>query len=446
MRARDAGAPQAESGCGVCRDGVCSPAMDELSDLPQDEELQQPDPVEAALRPVATLTATQARRIALAAQGFARPRPDEATRTHFDAMTARLGLLQIDSVNVLARAHHMPAYSRLGPYDVGMLDQAAYGGRRRKLFEYWGHEASLIRCEHQPLLRWRMARAERGEGTYTGIARYGREHPDAVKAVLREVEKRGRLAARDLGEERGAGTWWGWSDTKRALEWLFWAGLVTTATRRGNFERVYDLTERVLPRKALDAPTPSEPDAHRELLRIAARALGVATSQDLRDYFRLGPSASARLPELVEEGALLPVAVKGWKQPAYLSSDARKPRAVAAQAVVSPFDPLLWHRSRTERLFGVRYRIEIYTPAHKREHGYYVLPFLLGDRIVGRFDLKADRAAKRLIVQSAHLEAGQQPGPVAEAAADELHRLAAWLGLSTIEVKPKGDLAAHIAL
>jgi len=251
-----------------------------------------------------------------------------------------------------------------------------------------------------------MARAERGEGIYKGLARFGMDHADAIKALFRELEKRGPSTARDLGGEGGSGSWWGWSDTKRSLEWLFWAGMITAESRRGNFERVYDLTERVLPRQVLDTPTPSEADSHRELLRIAARALGVATSQDLRDYFRLGPSAAERLPELVEEGAIVPVSVKGWRQPAFLAADARRPRSIDAQALVSPFDPLLWHRDRTERLFGMRYRIEIYTPEHKREHGYYVLPFLLGDRIVGRFDLKADRQARALIVQAAH--AGRQ--------------------------------------
>ena len=251
------------------------------------------------------LTAAQARRSALAAQGFGRARPDEASRANLDGVVKRLGLIQIDSVNVLARAHLMPGYSRLGAYDPAWLEQA---GRRRKLFEYWGHEASLIRCEIQPLLRWRMARAERGEGIYKGLARFGMDHADAIKALFRELEKRGPSTARDLGGEGGSGSWWGWSDTKRSLEWLFWAGMITAESRRGNFERVYDLTERVLPRQVLDTPTPSEADSHRELLRIAARALGVATSQDLRDYFRLGPSAAERLPELVEEGASSPSA------------------------------------------------------------------------------------------------------------------------------------------
>ncbi|WP_460450521.1 winged helix-turn-helix domain-containing protein [Alsobacter sp. SYSU BS001988] len=392
------------------------------------------------------MTALQARRIALAALGFGRPRPAQAERRHVDAMADRLGLIQIDSVNVLARAHYAPGFSRLGPYDPAWLDQSAYGGRRRRLFEYWGHEASLIRCDLQPCLRWRMAQAERGEGIYKGLARFGRERPDAVAAALREIETRGPSSARDLGDERGAGAWWGWSDTKRALEWLFWAGRITTASRRGNFERVYDLTERVLPRKVLDAPTPDEADAQRALLRVAARALGVATSQDLRDYFRLAPAAAARLPELVEEGTLVPAQVKGWGRPAYLHADAVRPRKVAARALVSPFDPLLWARDRTERLFGVRYRLEIYTPEHKREHGYYVLPFLLGDRIVGRFDLKADRQARRLVVQSAHVEKGADLEEAARAAGEELRLLAGWLDLPDIAVRPKGDLARHLAL
>jgi uncharacterized protein YcaQ len=392
-------------------------------------------------RPLDRLTLTQARRIALAAQGFGERRPETPSRRHVERMLGRLGLVQIDSVNVLVRAHYMPLFSRLGAYDTALLDRAAYGGKRRRLFEYWGHEASLIRLDLHPLLRWRMARAARGEGIYSSTARFGADRRDFVDAVLRQVEARGPLSARELSEGgAGRGSWWGWSDGKRALEWLFWAGRVTTADRR-SFERVYDLPERVLPASVLAAPTPNETDAQRELVRLAARALGVATERDLRDYFRLDvDDARARVIELVEERALVPVEVRGWPAIAYLDPAARRPRRIEAQALVSPFDPLMWERSRAERLFGFRYRIEIYTPAHKREHGYYVLPFLLGDRLVARVDLKADRAARRLLVHGVHLEPWAEPEMVRPALEQELRAMAVWLSLTDIVVARRSGL------
>jgi uncharacterized protein YcaQ len=391
------------------------------------------------------LSPLQARRVAITAQGLARPRRTGGSPADLARLTQRLGLLQIDSVNVLARAHYMPAYSRLGGYDRGLLERLAYGGRRRKLFEYWGHEASLIRVELQPLLRWRMARARDGEGTYTGLARFGRERRAYIDQVLEDVRRRGPSSARDFGHEaRGTGSWWGWSDAKRALEWLFWAGLLTTATRRDGFDRVYDLPERVLPQAVLESPTPPEGEARRELLRVAARALGIGTIKDLRDYFRLSPAdAAAHVAELVEEGTLRPVTVKGWKQQAFLHDGASRSRP-SGEALLSPFDPMVWERDRVERLFGLRYRIEIYTPAHKRVHGYYVLPFLLGDRLVARVDLKADRQRGTLVVASAHLEPGNDRDEVATALKRELGMLAAWLGLADIDVRPRGDLAADL--
>lgn len=340
------------------------------------------------------ISVAQARRMVLAAQGFAEPRPGAAQRRHVAQVARRLGLFQIDSVNVLTRAHHMPLFSRLGPYDRAWLEDAAYDRRRRSLFEYWGHEASLIRLDLQPLLRWRMARAERGEGIYGGLARFGRERAAFIADVLAEVETRGPLAAREItGGGKGQGSWWGWSDGKRALEWLFWAGRVTTVRRRENFERLYDLTGRVLPASVTGAPTPAPEDAQRALVRFAAQALGVATEPDLRDYFRLEPGeCKARVAELVEDGSLVPVEVEGWPAPAYCAPAARRPRRIAASALVSPFDPVMWDRGRAQRLFGFRYRIEIYTPLERREHGYYALPFLLGERLVGRVDLKAGLA------------------------------------------------------
>jgi uncharacterized protein YcaQ len=376
----------------------------------------------------------EARRIALAAQGLARPRPTRPVMVADVVQVARaLGLLQIDSVNVLVRAHYLPLYSRLGPYAHELLDQSAYAGRRRRLFEYWGHETSLIPVETQPLLRWRMERARRGEGVWRGVARFGREHPEACASVLDEVRTRGPLGISDFtGGKRRKGGWWGWSEGKVALEWLFWAGEVSTHSRR-RFERVYDLTERVLPRAVVDAATPEPAAAQRGLLRVASRALGIATERDLRDYFRLPVAdAKARIRELVEAGGLLPVAVEGWRQPAYLDPAARLPRHAEARTLLSPFDSRVWERDRTERLFDFHYRLEIYTPAHKRRHGYYVLPFLLGDRLVARVDLKADRARGALRVLRTHCEEGVAPADVAGPLRDELRLLADWLGLERV--------------
>lgn len=391
-----------------------------------------------------TISLKQARRIVLAAQGFGRDRGDApAHKRDLKAMVDRLGVVQIDSVNVVARAHTLPGFSRLGRYDTGDLDRLAYGGRKRSLFEYWGHEASYMPVELQPALRWRMARAARGEGLYSGLARFGRERGALIDEVRREIADRGPLAASELSHDhRGEGGWWGWSDGKTAIEWLFWAGEVTTSTRRGAFERVYDLTERVLPRTIVEAPTPEDAEAHRDLVAIAARAMGVATERCLRDYFRL-EVADARMAvaSLVEAGELQPVAVEGWSKPGYLARDARIPRRIEARALLAPFDPLVWQRERTEALFGARIRLEIYVPEHKRTHGYYVLPFVLGDTIVGRADLKADRARSTLVVQAAHAEPGVAPDTVVEPLMAELQLMAAWLGLETVEIKGRGDLA-----
>ncbi|HZH25804.1 MAG TPA: winged helix-turn-helix domain-containing protein [Azospirillaceae bacterium] len=402
--------------------------------------------IPATPRPKDTLRLAEARRIALAAQGFAAPRPD-GRRTdvrHGRRVLDTVGLIQIDSVNVLVRSHYLPLFSRLGAYPPSVLDSMAQGPKR-DLFEYWGHEASLLPLSFQPLLRWRMARAERGEGLYSGLARFGRERRAYIDAVLAEVEARGPLVASELSSGgKATGSWWGWSDGKRALEWLFWAGLVTTRTRRG-FERVYDLTERALP-EAAALPTPDEADAQRALVRTAARSLGVATERDLRDYFRMEPADTrARIAELVEAGALHPVRVEGWKAPAYLDASARVPRRVAARALLSPFDSLVWERDRTERLFGFRYRLEIYTPAPKRVYGYYVLPFLRGEHLVARVDLKADRAAGRLLVRAAHAEPGAPLADTADALMAELREMAGWLGLGGVVVSGRGDLAAHLA-
>ncbi|WP_322098924.1 winged helix-turn-helix domain-containing protein [Fodinicurvata sediminis] len=334
----------------------------------------------------------------------------------------------------------MPAFSRLGAYDTAILDRAQ-ARRPRALFEYWAHEASLLPVELEPLLRWRMERARAGRGIYSGLAAFGRERRTVIDHVLREVEWNGPLTAADLDGHRGASGWWEWSEPKRALEWLFWGGLVTTQSRGPNFERLYDLPERVLPSQITVRPTPTAAEAQRALMAIAARAHGVATAHDLRDYFRLAPGdAHPRIEELVEEGVLEPVTVKGWRQQAYLHRDARRPRKVEARALLAPFDPLIWARSRAERLFDFHYRIEIYTPAEKRVYGYYVFPFLLGERIVARVDLKADRQASALRVQSAFAEKHAPPETATELFR-ALTSMAAWLGLESVELCERGDLA-----
>jgi uncharacterized protein YcaQ len=375
-----------------------------------------------------------ARRIALVAQGFGRERPGQVGPRDLRRTVDRLGLHQIDSVNVLTRAHYLPAFSRLGPYDRGLIDRAAWGPRReRRLFEYWAHEASLLPLEMHPLLRWRMASAERGEIGWGSLKAYAGERRPEADAILRRIRGEGPLAASDFEGGKGKSGWWEWGDTKRALEWLFWAGLITTATRRASFERVYDLTERVIPAAILALPTPAEADAKRALIARAARALGIATETDLSDYFRLKPEAARRaVAELVEEGVLLPARIEGWARPAYLHRDSRRPRRIRGQALLAPFDPLVWERGRTERLFGFRYRIEIYTPAEKRVHGYYVLPFLLGERLVARVDLKADRKRSRLLVRRTTLEPGA-PTETDERLAAELALMARWLGLEAVE-------------
>ena len=357
-------------------------------------------------------------------------------------MIERLALHQIDSVNVLVRAHYLPLFSRLGAYPRDALDQVAWGPKsKRRLFEYWAHEASLLPLDVQPLLRWRMTRAARGIGVWGNVKPFADERRAEADAVLKRIANEGPLAASDIAETRGQGGWWGWSDSKQALEYLFWSGQITAATRRTSFERVYDLPERVLPPAIVDAPTPGEADAQRQLLARSARALGIATAGDLRDYFRLKPAdALPRIDELVEEGTLLPVTVRGWKQPAYLHREARIPRRIAGQALLAPFDPLIWERARTERIFGTRYRIEIYVPAEKRVHGYYVLPFLMDGQIVARVDLKADRQAGTLLVQSAQAEPGAPPD-TAERLRAELNLMAHWLGLDSVTIAGKGDLA-----
>lgn len=379
------------------------------------------------------LSAATARRIALAAQRFGAPKSSARNWAPLGRLLDRLALHQIDSVNVLARAHYLPAFSRLGPYDRGLLDRAAWGRKsERRLFEYWAHEASLLPLALHPLLRWRMARAERGEAGWQGLRVFAREHRAVAEAVLARIRDQGPMAASDFEHGKSRSGWWEWGETKSALEWLFWSGQITTATRRNGFTRVYDLPERVLPPAILAQPTPEEAEAHRALIAISAKALGIATAGDLRDYFRLSlTEARHAIAALVEQGMLQPVKVEGWPQPAFLHARARRPRRITGSALLAPFDPLVWERSRAERLFGFRYRIEIYTPAAKRQHGYYVLPFLMDGALVARVDLKADRQAGRLIARNVHLEP-HAPSETRERLNAELKSMAGWLGLEEV--------------
>jgi len=355
----------------------------------------------------------------------------------------QVAVFQMDSVNVLVRSHYLPLYSRVGPYPPSLLERAAYRAPR-ELFEYWGHEASLLPVSMQPLFRWRMERA--ANEARGSVRRIQRERPGYVEAVLAEVRARGPIGAGELDGERSrrSGSWWDWHDAKRALEFLFRSGQVTTSGRRG-FERLYDLPERVLPAAVLAAPTPAEADAQRALLLAAARAQGVATERDLRDYFRLGVAETrARLAELVAAGDLATATVEGWRDPAYLDPGARVPRRLAARALLSPFDSLVWERPRCERLFGMQVRLEIYVPAGRRVHGYYVLPFLLGDRLAARVDLKADRRAGVLRAPAAWTHDGERSEAVAGELAAELRLMAAWLGLPEVDAGGRGDLAPHL--
>lgn len=382
-----------------------------------------------------SLSLEDARRIALAAQGFGARRPERPGTAHVRRTLDRLGLFQIDSVNVLTRVHYLPAFSRLGSYDRMLLERDAWGPKRqRRVFEYWAHEASLLPLDLHPLLRWRMARAERGEIGYQGLKRFAAEQRPEAQAVLDRITAEGPMAAADFENGSSKSGWWEWSHTKHALEWLFWSGKITTATRRGSFARVYDLPERVLSKAILDLPTPDAATAQRALIERSARALGVATAADLRDYYRLKPEeADHAIASGAEEGTLVPVRVQGWKQKAWMHREARGPRRVHASSLLAPFDPLIWERSRTERLFGFRYRIEIYVPAHKRIHGYYVLPFLMDEALVARVDLKADRQARVLRAHQVTLEPGA-PSDTMPRLRTELDRIAAWLELEDVRI------------
>ena len=396
------------------------------------------------------LSSADARRLALSSLGFGAKKPRRAGVAHVRATAARLGAIQIDSVNVLARAHYMPTFSRYGPYPTAALDDLVHG--RRELFEYWGHAACFLPLDLYPLLRWRM---ENQQEAWSAVSRKQQAFMQAVHA---EVVERGALSAGELSNGgRSRGPWWGWSDGKEALELLFRMGRLAIAGRR-NFERLYDIPERVFPPALLGAAPVSAADAKKALLVRAARAIGVGTAKDIARYFHIdawwdrltvkGRRAPAQtdvlFAELVEDRRLERVNVQGWKHPAYVVPGVRIPRSIDARAVVSPFDPLLWERKWTKAVFDFDYQIEIYVPGPKRIYGYYVLPFVMGDGFAARVDLKADRKTSTLIVHAAYLENRREPRAVAAALAGELRSIATWLSLESFAVGSKGNLASSL--
>ncbi|WP_418276224.1 winged helix-turn-helix domain-containing protein [Isoptericola jiangsuensis] len=399
-----------------------------------------------------TLSKSAARRIALRAQGLDRPRtPSPVTARRLSSLVERINLLQIDSVNVLARAHLMPVYSRLGPYDVTLVDRAA-GIAPRRILETWAHVASYVPASTYPLLAWR--RRAYAREAWTGIAAAAAEHRTELDLVRRIVADRGPVTATEVHDElvaagrsapRSREEWgWNWTTAKRCLEHLFFTGEVLSARRNAAFERCYDLAERVLPPAVRDAPDVPEQDAVRALLELGARAHGIGTARCFRDYFRLrGPVAARAHAELVADGVLVPVAVDGWPEATWVHRDAVVPRRADAAVLLSPFDPLVWERRRLEALFDVHYRIEIYVPAPKRRLGYYVLPFLEGEELGAMVDLKADRTAGVLRVMAAHRTPSTSSG-TPERLAAELRVLAGWRGLDDVEVVG-GDLAGPLA-
>ena len=389
-----------------------------------------------------SLSLDQARRIALAAQAFDRPRPrGRVGVAHLRRAIRQIGLLQIDYVNVLVPAHYLVLFSRVGPYDRSLLDDLVH--RRREFLEVWAHEASIVPVEDWPLLRHRMNPRDR---RVRALAAFMGKHAVHASWVLEQIRARGALIASEVPEPDGGkarrGEWWGWGFSKVALEAHFARGTLAVADRRTlGFARVYDLVERIVPAEHLGREVTHE-DAQRELLRRAARSLGVGTEYDLADYYRMPiRDARARIADLVAAGELREVRVEGWRESAYLHPEATLPRKIDACRLLSPFDPVVWYRPRAARLFGFDYRIEIYVPRPKRRWGYYVLPVLMGDRLVSRVDLKADRSARRLLVLAAHIEPGAKPAAVADALATELKTMAAWLGLESVSVGRRGRLA-----
>ena len=396
-----------------------------------------------------TLRLTEARRIALHAQGFNDPRPSgRVDRRHFRRVIGRVGVVQIDSVNVLTRSHELPFLARLGPYDRAAL--ASWLWDSGEVFEYWGHEASLLPVELHPLLRWRMGT----DHAWGGMVNVAERRPQLVEQLLDAIAQRGPVTLAELEHLGDAikrspaapGNMWNWSDAKKAVEWLFWKGDVSAVRNPATFGRHYVPPQHVIPRAVLAAPQPSDDDAKKHLLLRAARSHGIGTARCLADYHRLNiVRARPLLADLVAEGELRQVEVEGWRQPAFLHPDAQLPRWVRASALLSPFDSLVWERDRTEVLFGFRYRVEIYVPAAKRVHGYYVLPFLNDGRLVARVDLKADRQAGTLRVRGAHAEPCFEPDRDLPALQARLEELATFLGVGRLTVEPNGDLAAQLS-
>ena len=394
-----------------------------------------------------TLTRAEARRLALHAQGFQNQSRDG--KNNWAAISKTIDpllLLQIDSVNVLVRSHYLPLFSRLGNYDRSILDKRTLETKNRHMFECWAHEASFVPMQHHPLVRWRMDRALAGNARYGSMSQFIKQEKSFLKKTLQHIQKNGPTTASSIpGSGKGEGGWWGWSKGKMTMETLFAQGLITT-TRRDGFERIYDVPERVIPAEILNQATPSEDDAFRKSIVLAAKALGVATEVDLRDYFRL-PVAEARkaLAETFENGDLIEVKVDGWDKKAYIHKSAKISKKAGATALLSPFDPLTWNRERTERLFNFHYRIEIYTPQPKRKFGYYVLPFLHGEDLCGRVCLKADRETGTLRANAVHVEEMVDPEAIAKAMASELVKMAEWLDLPNIQIKKSGNLAQTLA-
>jgi uncharacterized protein YcaQ len=381
-----------------------------------------------------SLSIADARRIALAAQGFDTARPKtKATQRHVDALIARLGVIQIDSVNVLVRSQELPLFARLGNHDRNAIPKAT---EAQKLFEYWGHEAAHLPVDLHPLFRWKMNAARTGKVTHWGLTSFYEENKAFVKRTLKHVTTNGPTTSRELSTRtEKKGTWWDWDEAKVALEYLFLTGQLMSRGRGSDFARIYDTPERVLPQRVFDAATPSERDARKQLLVRSAIAQGVATASDLADYYRQKPAAVKPLiAELVEEGELRAVAVDGWTEKAFVHRDAKLPKQLHATALLSPFDSLVWCRPRNERLFNFHYRIEIYTPKEKRKFGYYVLPFMMDGEMVGRVDLKADRASGVLQAHSVHTEKGVKRSSINDVLNTELRAMASWLQLDRVQI------------
>jgi len=381
-----------------------------------------------------SLSIADARKLAVAAQGFDTPRPQtKATQRQVDATIARLGVVQIDSVNVLVRSQELPLFARLGNHNRNAIPKAT---EAKKIFEYWGHEAAHLPVSLHPLFRWKMNAARTGKVTHWGLTSFYEENKAFVKRTLKHVEKNGPTTSRELSTRtEKKGTWWDWDEAKVALEYLFLTGQLMSRGRGSDFARIYDTPERVLPRHVLDAPTPSEDNARKQLLVRSAIAQGVATVSDLADYYRQKLAAVRPLiAELVEEGELRAVAVDGWTEKAFVHRNAKLPKQLHATALLSPFDSLVWCRPRNERLFNFHYRIEIYTPKEKRKFGYYVLPFMMNGELVGRVDLKGDRGNSTLLVNSVHVEKGVKRSAISDALNTELHTMANWLGLEQVQI------------